>query len=272
MSDVLTYRCNDWHGGSLLHAICWNMRSQCTRNTVEEAINLGFELNTRDRKGDTPLGAFMEFSGTTMNSTDFLHWVVAEQEVVVTLLQNGADPNAWHESLCNFIPYKTGYIDTSRIRNADFGSYRGDLWDSCLSLCSYEINLFRLQGPRRRALYTSAYRRSHFELLWKGREYLCPYWDDQVWPALEEWASDYHRACRGDPGNISSESLDEMYRATHHYTQLDRKNIHSASEEEYGSYSDEGEDKDDEEYLSDEEEGMERLEDSDQEDDGGARL
>ncbi|KAI0437210.1 hypothetical protein F4803DRAFT_165257 [Xylaria telfairii] len=63
----------------------------------------------------------------------------------------------------------------------DFGSYRGDLWDSVLHACGYNILEFRTAYPRT-ARYTELYTRRDFESLWKDREHLCPYWDDNEWP------------------------------------------------------------------------------------------
>ncbi|RYP46536.1 hypothetical protein DL768_007283 [Monosporascus sp. mg162] len=52
---------------------------------------------------------------------------------------------------------------------AGLGSYHGDLWDSVLQSCG----------------------RSDFESLWRGREHLCPYWDDSPWPPLGEGEFDH---------------------------------------------------------------------------------
>ncbi|KAI1293277.1 hypothetical protein F5Y03DRAFT_374458 [Xylaria venustula] len=63
----------------------------------------------------------------------------------------------------------------------DIGSYRGDIWDAVLHACGFNIWEFRQACPRT-ARYTAQYTRKDFEFLWKGREQLCPYWDDQRWP------------------------------------------------------------------------------------------
>ncbi|KAI0530050.1 hypothetical protein GGR58DRAFT_268391 [Xylaria digitata] len=63
----------------------------------------------------------------------------------------------------------------------DTGSYRVDLWDAVLHACGYNISEFRTACPRR-ARYTELYTRKDFELLWKDREHLCPYWEDNEWP------------------------------------------------------------------------------------------
>ncbi|KAI1740983.1 hypothetical protein F4680DRAFT_416836 [Xylaria scruposa] len=68
----------------------------------------------------------------------------------------------------------------------DFGSYRGDIWDSVLHACGYNILNFRAGFPRT-ARYTEYYTREDFESLWRNREHLCPYWDDTEWPALEPY-------------------------------------------------------------------------------------
>lgn len=63
------------------------------------------------------------------------------------------------------------------------GSYRGDLWDSVLAACGYDIREFRSAGRYvRRGSYTDWYTRQDFERLWEGREDRCPYWDDSPWP------------------------------------------------------------------------------------------
>lgn len=263
MSDVLNHRAMS--GQTLFHNVCSNFGLGATRDTVEAAMKLGFEINTRDGDGRTPLGLFIDHSGHTRTSRDSIDWVIIEQEVVCFLLQNGADPSAWAEEYPLFLtPYDTGYLHG---RTEDFGSYRGDLWDSCLSLCGCDIQNFRLRGPRRKAKYSSTYSRSRFELLWSGREHLCPYWDDQAWPSLEDWASEFNRESRGDCCHMSSEELDEYYQ---YMTYVERKDPDSDSDEEGHSLSsDEWGDEDEEEYES---EGEEEQEGSDEESDGGARL
>jgi len=65
------------------------------------------------------------------------------------------------------------------------GSYPGDLWDSFLQSRGYDIEKYR-GGNYRKAQYTEDYTRAHFEMLWEGKEHLCPYWDDEPWPPKAE--------------------------------------------------------------------------------------
>ncbi|KAK1759805.1 hypothetical protein QBC47DRAFT_116439 [Echria macrotheca] len=60
-------------------------------------------------------------------------------------------------------------------------SYVGDLWDSTLVACGYDLLEFRRFHSRRPA-YGGRYTREIFERLWHGQEEKCPYWDDRVWP------------------------------------------------------------------------------------------
>ncbi|SCO42964.1 uncharacterized protein FFMR_07124 [Fusarium fujikuroi] len=60
-------------------------------------------------------------------------------------------------------------------------SLMGDLWDTVLDICGYDISKFRRNHPRR-ASYKNGYSRKIFEELWHGREERCPYWNDEPWP------------------------------------------------------------------------------------------
>lgn len=67
----------------------------------------------------------------------------------------------------------------------DTGSYKGDLLDVVLTRCGYDIRRMR-QGFPRTPEYSTRYTRQVFQMMWEGKEQLCPYYDDPpVWNAPE---------------------------------------------------------------------------------------
>ncbi|KAI0965926.1 hypothetical protein F4678DRAFT_467066 [Xylaria arbuscula] len=109
------------------------------------------------------------------------------QKALIRLVDGGANVYAvddWGKSVSE-IAYAT--LVCAELTNNDLGSYRGDLWDSVLLACNYNIADFRGMC-RRTARYTYNYTRGDFEKLWEGREPSCPYWDDSAWPT----SSQYH--------------------------------------------------------------------------------
>ncbi|KAM5359081.1 hypothetical protein ACJZ2D_014761 [Fusarium nematophilum] len=107
------------------------------------------------------------------------------------LLDNGADPFATDNdgrSVAQVAYTTKGQHHGDR--RFGIGSYGGDLWDSVVQSCGYDISKFRTAQHRRRAKYTQCYSRQKFEWLWSGRESQCPYWDDEPWPPRDPGETD----------------------------------------------------------------------------------
>ncbi|CZR37767.1 uncharacterized protein FPRO_07042 [Fusarium proliferatum ET1] len=66
----------------------------------------------------------------------------------------------------------------------------GDLWDSVLDICGYDVSKFRRNYPRK-ASYKNGYSREIFEELWRGSEDRCPYWNDDPWPEFSHEAAEF---------------------------------------------------------------------------------
>ncbi|KAF3768153.1 hypothetical protein M406DRAFT_70247 [Cryphonectria parasitica EP155] len=100
-----------------------------------------------------------------------------EFAILVLLIKSGADVQQVDH--CGGSISETAYSKKSFgiSENNDAGSYRGDLWDSVLATCGYQVSDFRRQHPRV-ARYTVNYPRSMFLKLWEGQQDLCPYWEE----------------------------------------------------------------------------------------------
>lgn len=196
LHDILNYRVI-LDGDSLLHRCCCNMNQGTLASNISAILKLGFDVNTvKSLNGNTGLHTLLRNLGYLGGVGT---WQIREQEAVVTLLELGADPymlilgmevNAFDIAYFR-CAMDTGCASPLRLQES-LGSYREDLWDSCLSLRgskSQEITAMRRKRLRR-AAYTEDYTRELFESLWKGREDLCPYWDDEPWPQLPTGSSD----------------------------------------------------------------------------------
>lgn len=107
-------------------------------------------------------------------------WIRRIRESILYLVRQGADP--WAETFEFQSVSEFAYtVDPLSYGDTDFcayGSLKGDLWDSVLAECGYDIRAFR-KGYARTAQYMSEYSREGFESLWKGLESLCPYYNDK---------------------------------------------------------------------------------------------
>ncbi|KAH8893999.1 hypothetical protein GQ53DRAFT_821120 [Thozetella sp. PMI_491] len=96
-----------------------------------------------------------------------------EREVLMCFIQNGAD--VYDQDDCGLTASEYAYA------NYWLGSYAGDLWDSVLAACGYEVASFRVNHPRRSkytTAFSSCYTRDQFEIIWAGMEHLCPYYNN----------------------------------------------------------------------------------------------
>ncbi|EEU37880.1 uncharacterized protein NECHADRAFT_88161 [Fusarium vanettenii 77-13-4] len=116
----------------------------------------------------------------------------AQKDILVFLLKHGADAHSLGLSGISVSRFAYNQALCTKCREV-YPAHLGDLWDSVLDDCGYEILEFRKISPRR-ARYTKDYTREVFEQLWQGKEDRCPYWDDEPWPEAppedvqENWA------------------------------------------------------------------------------------
>jgi hypothetical protein len=185
LSDITNFR--DKSGMTMLHHACLNLSGGVTEENVSAIFSLGFDINHTDNNGKTCLSLFMGNLGCPIQFEN--ETILNEQAVLIFLLRQGADPYLVPEGEPNlfqrtYMCHCQGWcvydewIDNGMSRH---GSYCGDVLDSALSICGKDFLGFRKQYQRIPE-YTRFYTRKIFESLWKGREALCPYWNDTPWP------------------------------------------------------------------------------------------
>lgn len=170
-----------------------------TLKVAEALLDLGADIHVRDEQGDSCLAHFIMSRKTYFRAR-------VDHDTLKFLIDRGADLHSrgYDGSSVSQLAYLQEYQPNSAL-----GGYRGDLWDSVLHHCGYNIESFR-GNYGRKAWYTEAYTRSHFEELWEGREDCCPYWNDEPW--LPEELSEYSSSsCSGlhDGNGEKSEVKDE---------------------------------------------------------------
>lgn len=160
----------------MLHVACSNFGDGSKENHILQLLQLGFDLNDVDSDTGWTCLHFMinTLRGPYDQSPELV--ILREQRILIFLLRNGADPRAVARS--GISVSDLAYPNPPIAPWHDLGSYPGDLWDSCLVAQGYSITEFRA-GRRRKAKYINGYTRNHFEMLWLGRESLCPYWIDE---------------------------------------------------------------------------------------------
>lgn len=142
-------------------------------------LDHGYSINTRWEDGTNCLSqALLSFK--SRGCFEKRAYVQARKAVLTYLVNNRADIN-WTDNkgrcVSDFAYSRVFCTPCSE----SFVPYMGDLWDSVLDDCGYDILPFRRLCPRR-ARYTGIYTRRVFEQLWEGREHRCPYWNDAPWP------------------------------------------------------------------------------------------
>ncbi|KAI1771127.1 hypothetical protein F4818DRAFT_445457 [Hypoxylon cercidicola] len=163
----------------LLHNLCdaANMPTWLA-SSPEQWVNLFLDQGCRtdDRRS---IGTCLHvFFRSLIHRPSELGW----QKALIQLVRRGADVHAvdfWGQSVSEIAYAK---LVCHELFNYDLGSYRGDLWDSVLHACDYNIEHFRKSSPRIARYTPPHYTRHDFEKLWEGRELECPYWDDSNWP------------------------------------------------------------------------------------------
>ncbi|ERF71232.1 hypothetical protein EPUS_08150 [Endocarpon pusillum Z07020] len=155
-------------GRTLLLLLAYNRFEGCNPAKFDLLLRRGSNIHARDDEGKTCLHICIRLAECEN--------VLEEQECLVLLVQNGADVNACDNNGHSIS--ETAYtVSNHYYYDLDLGGYRGDLWDSVLLQCGYDINEKRKGFPRR-SEYVESYTRQDFESLWRGREELCPYYHD----------------------------------------------------------------------------------------------
>lgn len=147
---------------------------------------MGADITSRGDRGRTCLHECIHYLFRASNRVEY--------EAIRYLVSQGADPRAINNDGLSVSDYAYEMFTTYRIEIKE-SSYVGDLWDSVLQSCGYDIADFRCVHRQRKARYVDRFRgwkdrynygRSNFEELWRGREQFCPYWDDEPWPRADE--------------------------------------------------------------------------------------
>ncbi len=131
---------------------------------LELLLDRGTDPNHRSSYGQTALHIIFGSNSASEDFDDYL-------EALILLLKRGAIPTA----VDNDGKSVSYYAYHSRAWGV---STAGDIWDSALVRCGYDLWDFRPGYPRR-PIHTEWYQREEFELFWVGHEHLCPYYDAQ---------------------------------------------------------------------------------------------
>ncbi|KAI1351276.1 hypothetical protein F5Y01DRAFT_325417 [Xylaria sp. FL0043] len=170
------YRTDASYLSQALLAPCWYVGVDFEKR-VSLFLELGADIATRNSLGHSCLHICLRYLKPFQEST-FIS-VLLE---VIHLLDNGADPYSCDNEGVSVS--EVAYENRCLFSREDMGSMLGDLWDSALHSCGYDIAKFR-QHHQRRAAYTQLYGRKDFIALWSGKLHECPYLDDAPWPELE---------------------------------------------------------------------------------------
>ncbi|KAI0840332.1 ankyrin [Hypoxylon sp. FL0890] len=175
------------NGLSPLLLLCQSPSSLYTPKFYEELLDSGADIHARDLEGRTCLHIFIRtlrwYAGLRYYQEDRS---LLNFEVLRLLIERGANPRASTPDGLSVSDYAYRLAGLPRYLRG----YTGDLWDSVLHSCGYDIAEFRTKDHRRKARYNFLYSRVVFEKLWRGREHLCPYWDDSPWPPYGEDSTD----------------------------------------------------------------------------------
>lgn len=178
------------YDSSLLLAYCDNTYDPYDEETLREILDSGADINARDRSFNNCLHICFKRPFVSLREFKRLYGSLIKPPgyaALKFLIEKGVHVRAINSSGKTVSDY--AYSPPLDYRR-DFGSCSGDVWDSALHSCGYDIAEFRTEGHTRKAHYTNRYKREDFERLWQGREHFCPYWDDSPWPSLEVFSTD----------------------------------------------------------------------------------
>ncbi len=140
-----------------------------TEASFDLLIRRGADISSRNPRGETCLHLCLQREMGVWRCSQAL-------AALVYLVQCGADVFAIDNFGSSVSDVAYAHEDNIDDYHRD-SSIVGDVWDAALASCGYSIVEFRRKHPRR-ARYTKFYTRGVFESLWKGREHLCPYYND----------------------------------------------------------------------------------------------
>ncbi|KAK1981013.1 hypothetical protein LZ30DRAFT_107046 [Colletotrichum cereale] len=153
----------DTDGQTMMHQ---SMRGSQEEN-IRALIKVGADVNAKNCFGQNCLQYLVEEMCMVGRCVD------RDLKVLGILMETGADIFSRDEEGLS--------IWDTAIENRQQGSYARDALDSMLVSYGYhaEVVEFAEKVPRHGA-YTKWYRRRHFDLMWEGKEHLCPYYDDEA--------------------------------------------------------------------------------------------
>ncbi|KAF5637789.1 hypothetical protein F52700_4491 [Fusarium sp. NRRL 52700] len=167
-------------GDELIYSFChaWaesleeGINPKQERQTLDLLISHGYSLQTLNG-GQNGLHGFFS------NKTKSFSRVLERRDLLTYLISRGTNPCA--ADFMGRTPSYLAYGSMCKPCSMSQSSLMGDLWDTVLDICGYNISWFRRNYPRK-ASYKNGYTRAIFEDLWRGREERCPYWNDEPWP------------------------------------------------------------------------------------------
>ncbi|KAF5568810.1 hypothetical protein FPHYL_2617 [Fusarium phyllophilum] len=210
--DVMFYFCQAWPESS---AEGFNPGQE--RQTLDLLISHGYNLQAFGGK-QTGLHGFF------LNKRKSFSRVTERRDLLTHLISRGADPCT--ADIIGETPSYLAYGSMCKPCSMSQSSLMGDLWDTVLDICGYDIPTFRRNYPRK-ASYKNGYSREIFEELWRGREERCPYWNDEPWPefsnkeAKSTFESTLAQGCpRSRVGYFERFENDGQYQLTRSYSDL----------------------------------------------------
>ncbi|KAF2963833.1 hypothetical protein GQX73_g9743 [Xylaria multiplex] len=155
--------------------VCRAFNYEDIAERVRKVLDAGADVHLRNNNGQSCLHICLQNARTYSKGS---HDLIRRQfHAIKLLIESGADVYAvdkFGKSVSESV-----YADT-------ISGFAGDLWDSVLQSCGYDIAEFRT-NYKRSASYDENYSRRDFEVLWEGRKDQCPYWNDATWPPDALW-------------------------------------------------------------------------------------
>jgi len=223
--DSISHYVNE-RGLPVLHLHCGGWDSGSRSDVIGTLLDLGARIDVRDDLGRTCLQQILYNLRPILHGSDE---ATRDYDILKLLIERGADINVRDgyglspsqlaymmdgmTILCDrgarveYYPQKKWFLSYP-------GSYTGDLWDSVIQSFGHNLTAHRnREGIPRKARYTAIYTRAEFEMLWEGKEDLCPYWDDRPWPP---WLDNDSNA-----KDVDEESRQGSYDSTSESSELD---------------------------------------------------
>ncbi|RSL69872.1 hypothetical protein CEP53_002038 [Fusarium sp. AF-6] len=166
-----------WHRNLFnSHYATW---SQAYLQRLGFLLDQGYSLHLNWADGRNCLTQFF-LTSQTQTCLESRRHVQVRTEILLFLVSRGADVYSTDSKGRPVSDYAYNQVFCTTC-NETYPPYLGDLWDSVLDECGYNISEFRKLHPRK-PRYNDIYTRQVFKQLWQGREDRCPYWNDAKWP------------------------------------------------------------------------------------------